>query len=135
MAIIFGYIRSSAINDTALDDFNQTVLLQLPPYGSYICRDMFAMLPYGNRALCKYSHLIHFAAEYDEMYVMPDDWLEEFENLLSKLCWSHASVIETYSGNRFEWLANKFDLELIIATTDWRRIAYDSYHELKEIEF
>lgn len=37
-----------------------------------------------NRALCKYSPIIYFAAEYNNMYVMPNDWLEEFENLLSK---------------------------------------------------
>lgn len=43
---------------------------------------MFSTLPYNNKALCKDSHIIHFAAEYNEMYVMPDDWLEEFENLL-----------------------------------------------------
>lgn len=76
MAIIYGYICASASDDKALDDFNQSVLQRLPMYGSYICRDMFAMLPYGNRALCKYSHIIHFASEYDEMYVMSDDWLE-----------------------------------------------------------
>ncbi|OCG01493.1 hypothetical protein [Gilliamella sp. wkB112] len=135
MAIIYGYICSSASDDKALDNFNQAILQQLPPYGAYICRDMFAMLPYGNRALCKYSHIIHFAAEYDEMYVMPDDWLEEFENLLSQLCWSHVNVIETYSGNRFEWRTDKFDLEKISATTKWNRITFESYHELKEIEF
>ena len=117
MAIIYGYICSSACDDEALDNFNRSVLQHLPLYGAYICRDMFATLPYNNKALSKYSHIIHFAAEYNEMYVMPDDWLEEFENLLSQLCWSHVNVIETYSGNRFVWQANKFDLEQIVATT------------------
>lgn len=135
MAIIYGYICASASDDKALDDFNQSVLQRLPTYGSYICRDMFAMLPYGNRALCRYSHLIHFSAEYDEIYVMPDDWLEEFENLLSQLCWSHVNVIETYSGNRFEWRADKFNLQKIIATTEWHRVTFESYHKLKEIGF
>lgn len=135
MAIIYGYICSSASDDKALDDFNKAALKLLPPYGAYICQDMFSILPYNNRALCKYSHIIHFAAEYDEMYVMPDDWLEEFENLLSQLCWSHVNVIETYSGNRFEWRTDKFDLEKISTTTKWDRTAFESYHELKEIEF
>ncbi|MBI0156864.1 hypothetical protein [Gilliamella sp. M0364] len=133
MAIIYGYISSSASDDKALDNFNQAILQQLPPYGTYICRDMFAMLPYGNRALCKYSHIIHFAAEYDEMYVMLDNWLEEFENLLSQLCWSHVNVIETYSGCRFEWQADKFDLKSIKATTKWIRQNYASYHLINEL--
>lgn len=59
----------------------------------------------------KYSHIIHFAAEYDDMYVIPDDWLEQFENLLSQLYWNHVNVIETYSGNRFVWRADEFVLE------------------------
>lgn len=134
MSIIYGYIESFALNDEDLDKFNHSVLQQLPYNGSYICRDMFAMLPYGNRATSKYSHLIHFAAEYDEMYIMPDDWLTEFECLLAKLCWRKASVIETYSGCRFEWAIskNEFDLEQIKATTEWSRIDYESYHLANE---
>ena len=135
MAIIYGYISSSAADDKALSDFNKAVLQRLPQYGSYICRDMFAMLPFDNRALCKYSHIIHFAAEYDEMYVMPDDWLEEFESLLSQLYWNHVNVIETYSGNRFVWRADESGLEKISAITKWNRIAFESYHYLKEIEY
>lgn len=95
---------------------------------------MFSTLPYNNRALSKYSYIIHFADEYNEMYVMPNEWLKEFENLLSQLCWSHVNVIETYLGNRFVWLADKFDLEQIVATKKWHRITYDFYQELKEIE-
>ena len=135
MAIIYGYISSSAADDKALSDFNKAVLQRLPQYGSYICRDMFAMLPFDNRALCKYSHIIHFAAEYDEMYVMPDDWLQEFESLLSQLYWNHVDVIETYSGNRFVWRADECGLEKISAITKWNRITFESYHYLKEIEY
>ncbi|OTQ73787.1 MULTISPECIES: hypothetical protein [unclassified Gilliamella] len=135
MAIIYGYISSSAADDKALSDFNKAVLQRLPQYGSYICRDMFAMLPFDNRALCKYSYIIHFAAEYDEMYVMPDDWLEEFESLLSQLYWNHVNVIETYSGNRFVWRADECGLEKISAITKWNRIVFESYHYLREIEY
>lgn len=135
MTIIYGYISSSAADDKALSDFNKAVLQRLPQYGSYICRDMFAMLPFDNRALCKYSHIIHFAAEYDEMYVMPDDWLEEFESLLSQLYWNHVNVIETYSGNRFVWRADECVLEKISATTKWNRIVFESYHYLVEMKY
>ena len=135
MAIIYGYISSSAADDKALSNFNKAVLQRLPQYGSYICRDMFAMLPFDNRALCKYSHIIHFAAEYDEMYVMPDDWLEEFESLLSQLYWNHVNVIETYSGNRFVWRADECVLEKISATTKRNRIVFESYHYLVEMKY
>lgn len=137
MSIIYGYISSSASDDQALDRFNRDVLQRLPHHGAYICRDMFAVLPYNNRALSKYSHIIHFAAEYNNIYVMPDDWLAEFEDLLNQLCWTHACAIETWSGNRFEWriLEHVFNLNSIEATTQWCRTAYDSYHELKEIDF
>lgn len=135
MTIIYGYISSSAADDKALSNFNKAVLQRLPQYGSYICRDMFAMLPFDNRALCKYSHIIHFAAEYDEMYVMPDDWLEEFESLLSQLYWNHVNVIETYSGNRFVWRADECVLEKISATTKRNRIVFESYHYLVEMKY
>ncbi|MBK5144468.1 hypothetical protein I2494_12185 [Budviciaceae bacterium BWR-B9] len=136
MSIIYGYIKSSALDDERLDLFNKAVLQELPYCGAYICRDMFSVLPYGNRATSKYSHLIHFAAEYNNIYVMPDEWLEEFECLLAKLCWNRACVIETYSGNRFEWSAiykDKIIPEKIEATQEWNRAAYDSYHYLNEI--
>ena len=57
------------------------------------------------------------------MYVMSDDWSEEFENLLCQLCRSHVNVIETYSGCRFEQtiLENSFDLTQVKVTIEWAR--------------
>lgn len=137
MSVIYGYIESSASNDQELHIFNTEVLKQLPYNGAYICRDMFAVLPYNNRSTSKYSHLIHFAAEYNNEYVMPPEWVIQFEALLSKLSWHYACAIITYSGHRFEWQAlyNTENMHQVKARPVQHRCAYDSYHNLDEVEF
>lgn len=137
MAIVHGYISSLIANgiDAELDGFNHAVLETLPICGAYICRDMFSILPFANRAICKNGHIIHFASNVDEMYVMLPEWMAEFEELLSRLCWTSATVIETWCGHRFEWLAEHPGGIALQGVKRWSRRVFTSYHDLPEIDY
>lgn len=135
--VIYGQIQSytAGLDARAVYWHNRSALASLPSDGIF-CRDMFHHLPLYHHPITSSSQLIAFASENPEEHVMGADWIALFEDLLRRLCWDFASVIETYCGHRFEWIAereHRRNGELFVRS--WRRIAYESYHELKEVPF
>jgi hypothetical protein len=89
---------------------NRRVILGLPlsdPIWPFITRDMFSVLPLRpsmERQIAQYeNHLIHFAGDYKNMYILEADWVCKFESLLSRLCWYRAVVMLEFGGLRYEW--------------------------------
>lgn len=136
MTIIFGYISCFNSNDESVFNFNKKIISQLPECGAYICRDMFSMLPINNKALCyPTSTIIHFALEDRHEYYLSPERKDEFESLLSKLCWTSATIIETYAGNRYEWRADESTHNKLTPINKWEFSVYESYHFLNEIPY
>ena len=134
--IIYGYIESLGVglSDEELSTHNAQVLASLPSTGSMICREMFSQLP-SRRPITYYAQIIHFATEPKELWVMDHDWLRQFEELLTRLMWSHSELIETASGQRFEWNVLRDSNRRISQPVRWTRKAFESYHQLKEVPF
>lgn len=136
MTVIFGFIDCFNSDDEKVFNFNKKVLDQLPAFGACICKDMFAILPIHNKALCyPTSTIIHFALEAKNEYFFTSSRKNEFESLLSKLCWTSATVIETYSGNRYEWYADASYHNKLQPIDKWSFTVFESHHNLKEIEY
>nr|WP_282554250.1 hypothetical protein [Providencia rettgeri] len=136
MTVIFGFIECFNSDDEKVFNFNKKVLDELPTFGACICKDMFAMLPIHNKALCyPTSTIIHFVLEDRNEYFFMPQRKNEFESLLTKLCWTSAMLIETYSGNRYEWRADASYHNKLLPIKNWSFTVFESHHYLKEIEY
>lgn len=127
-SIIYGHILC---DDSVPDSLqhNSQVLERLPEAGVYVVRKMFSLLPYS-KAHAYYGTLIHFAAYYKEFWILDDDWITEYESLLSQLFWSSSQLIHTYSGQRFTWSPGSPEEE---GAQRWKvssRQTFASYHDL-----
>jgi len=136
--LIYGYIESIGLRreDEAVESHNADVLASLPAYGSYICKEMFTQLP-RRRPITYYAQLIHFATEPKELWCMDSAWIEQFEGLLQRLWWSKAELIETSSGQRFQWCAAREGNSIYteIPVVSWQRNVFASYHDLPQVSF
>ena len=134
--VISGYILSSkSSKENAILENNKIALASLPKR-AYVIRDMFSMVPLSYRGHTDTFQVIHFAASYDEMYCLDKHWVVEFEALLRKLSWHLVKVYHSYSGVSLQYLAkdHEYDHE-VIPTQDWGVKAFESHHNLKEIDF
>jgi hypothetical protein len=113
-AIVHGYIQCPGYAYTAetkrVYRVNRRIILSLPVSDTdwpFITRDMFSVLPlrpsWGRRIPQYENHVIHFAGDYKDMYVLEAEWVKKFEGLLSRLCWYRAVVIVEFSALRYEW--------------------------------
>lgn len=112
--VVHGYIECPGYARTAeakrIYRANRRIILGLPasdPDWPFITRDMFSSLPLRpswSRRIPQYqSHVIHFAGDYKNMYVLEADWVRKFEGLLSRLCWYSAVVMLEFTALRYEW--------------------------------
>lgn len=129
MTNIYGFITIPW--DTHKVNHNKEILSKLPNIGVLVCRDMFALHDTYNKCISDLCQFIHFAAEYKNEYTMPEDFVIEFECLLSSLYWGLCEVTETWSGLRYTWSSPSEDIQPKRA---WQRTIYASYHDLPEIE-
>ena len=100
---VFGFIEGRT--DVAQDVHNQQQLLALPKSGAYLTAHLFSFVP-QSRGHAYYGSHIHFATGCKEFYCLDDEWIVEFESLLSKLYWSDAELIVTWSKERYLWVSN-----------------------------
>ena len=133
--VVSGYILSHSfgISKQKIFDSNRTAISQLPKNGAYLIDRMFSQLPL-NIGHTNTFQVIHFAASYDEMYGFDREWIEEFEQLLSKLSWWSATAFQSYTGIHAEWLSKDHDVDNeSIPTRLWSVEYFSSYHELSKI--
>ena len=100
---VFGFI--DGYTDVAQDAHNQQQLLALPKSGTCLTAQLFSFVP-QSRGYAYYGSHIHFAAGHKEFYSLDDEWITEFESLLSSLYWSQAELIVTWSKERYLWVSN-----------------------------
>ncbi|WP_156152802.1 MULTISPECIES: hypothetical protein [Pseudomonas] len=100
---VYGFI--AGITTSSQDAHNIVQLQALPETGAYLIKRLFSHIPQSQPHSYYGSH-INFSAGYKEFYCLENDWLEEFETLLSNLYWSEAELIVTWSRERYTWRSN-----------------------------
>ncbi len=100
---VFGFI--DGYTDAAQDRHNQQQLKALPISGARLTTELFSLVP-QSRGNAYYGSHIHFAAGYKEFYCLDNEWIVEFEGLLSRLYWSQAELIVTWSKERYLWVSD-----------------------------
>lgn len=99
---IYGFIEGFA--DSARDAHNLTQTQALPETDAYLTASQFSLVPQGVHAY--YGSHIHFAEGCKEFYGLEADWIDEFGSLLSRLYWSRAEVVVTWSQERYVWTSD-----------------------------
>lgn len=100
---VFGFI--AGYTNAAQDAHNQQQLLVLPKIGAMLTAELFSFVP-QSRGHAYYGSHIHFAAGHKELYCLDDEWIDDFENLLSRLYWNDAELIVTWSRGRYLWVSD-----------------------------
>lgn len=67
----------------------------------HLTASLFSLVPQG--AYAYHGSHIHFVEGRKQIYVLDTDWIDEFESLLSRLYWSCAEVVVTWSQERYAW--------------------------------
>jgi hypothetical protein len=113
-SIVYGCIKDIA-SDTVNSErvrTNRDAMLELPHAEDwpFLSQEMFSV-PQVNSPMLNYqSDVIHFGASYKAVEYEWDQWIAQFESLLSKMYWVSATVhLETeLSGTHtFTWESNK----------------------------
>ncbi|MBW8810142.1 MAG: hypothetical protein JF591_15260 [Lysobacter sp.] len=137
--MIHGYIQTydTGLDARAVHVHNRSALASLPSSGSLLRPEMFHQLPLLHSPITRSTQLIAYASENRWQLYMHQAWIGEFEDLLRRLCWTSATAIETYCGNRFEWRAeNRGEQDPAdLFVRGWKRVVYDSYHCAEEVPF
>ena len=128
---VYGFIEG--FTNGAEDAHNLLQLQELPEVGSYLTKCLFSFVP-QSKAYAYYGSHIHFAVGYKELYCLDEEWLEEFEILLSKLYWSKAELILTWSKECYVWNSDySCDDKSNVPNKIVSRTRFESAWELKEI--
>ncbi len=112
-SIVYGCIKDIPDNTRHADRIiaNREAMLSLPNADEwpFICQEMFS-IPQNNVLTNNYqTDVMHFGASYKAVEHEWDQWIAQFESLLSKMYWVSATVhLETeLSGTHtFTWEAN-----------------------------
>ena len=112
-SIVYGCIKDIPDNTRHADRLitNREAMLSLPSADDwpFICQEMFS-IPQNNVLNNTYqTEVMHFGASYKAVEHEWDEWIAQFESLLSKMYWVSATVhLETeLSGTHtFTWEAN-----------------------------
>lgn len=99
---VYGFIEG--FGDPGHDAHNLAQIQTLPVTGAYLISPMFSLVQQGAHAY--YGGHVHFAAGYKEFYCLDADWIDEFESLLSRLYWSRAVAVVTWSQERYVWTSD-----------------------------
>ncbi|MFG5779757.1 hypothetical protein ACFIQF_22080 [Comamonas sp. J-3] len=127
---VYGFIEG--YTDYIQDDHNLEQIRQLPSTGVYLPNYLFSLVPYCRHAY--YGSHIHFAAGYKEFYTLEREWIEEFELLLSKLYWSSAEAMLTWSQERYIWDSDySSSMPTNVTNQIVKRRKLESAWELKEV--
>jgi hypothetical protein len=128
---VFGFIEG--FTDVAQGVHNQQQILALPTSGAWLTAQLFSLVP-QSRGHAYYGSHIHFAAGYKEFYCLDEEWILEFESLLSRLHWSQAELIVTWSKERYLW-ASDYAIEAArdVPNKIVGRSRFESAWDLKEI--
>jgi len=128
---VYGFI--SGITTESQDAHNISQLQALPATGAYLIKSLFSHVP-QSRSHSYYGSHIHFSAGYKEFYCVDNEWLKEFETLLSNLYWNEAEIIVTWSRERYTWCSN-YSNEVPPSEPNAirERARYESAWELKQI--
>ncbi len=112
-SIVYGCIKDAFLADldTTRRHVNRQAMLELPNADDwpFLCQEMFAIprveVDHGNYQ----TEVMHFGASYQAVEYEWEQWIEQFETLLSKMFWVSATVhLETeLSGTHtFTWESN-----------------------------
>jgi len=112
-SIVYGCIKDHTLTtDEQRRMTNESVVAELPSVEDwpFICREMFAQpVPSTDIDASLQTDVTHFGASYKAIEYEWDQWIEQFEQLLSKMYWSSATVhLETELSGRhsFVWHAD-----------------------------
>ncbi|PTQ86697.1 hypothetical protein [Agitococcus lubricus] len=128
---VYGFIEG--FTNGVEDAHNLLQLQALPEIGTYLTKCLFSFVPQSKFHAYYGSH-IHFAAGYKEFYGLNEEWLKEFESLLSNLYWSKAEIILTWSKECYLWSSDySSDRKSEAPNKIVSRTRFESAWELKEI--
>lgn len=111
----------------------QTVLNDLPESGQFIVRHLFNLIP-RSRGFSYYMNMITFGTDQKGDWSVNEEMIKQFENLLVNLDWSHAELIHTFTGTRIVWEREQLDNKEYSKRNDFNKVAYGSFHDLKETD-
>ncbi|MDO3382481.1 hypothetical protein [Gilvimarinus algae] len=113
-SIVYGCIKDSIIGPGQSEriQINRDAMLTLPRAEEwpFLCQEMFA-IPDPTRISGSYqTDVMHFGASYKAVEYEWNQWIEQFENLLSKMYWVSATVhleTELCGTHTFTWECNR----------------------------
>lgn len=109
------------------------VIANLPESGQLLVKHLFNVIPCSSGS-SYYMNMITFGIDQKDDWCVGEGFISQFEKILVCIDWSHAELIHTYSGTRVAWNRTKTKEGLFCARSNFERVAYGSYHDLKEIQ-
>ncbi len=113
-SIVYGCIKDSILDAGQADRqrINRSAMLSLPKAEQwpFLCQEMFSM-PHPGRISGSYqTDVMHFGASYKAVEYEWNQWIDQFESLLSKMYWVSATVhleTELYGTHTFTWESSR----------------------------
>lgn len=109
-SIVYGCIKDSILAEKQSEriQINRNAMLSLPKAEEwpFLCQEMFSIPDPKSQPNNYQTDVMHFGASYRAVEYEWNQWLEQFENLLSRMYWVSATVhLETeLSGiHTFTW--------------------------------
>ena len=111
-SIVYGCIKDVAPLNHQIERLrtNREAMLCLP-FGEawpFVCQEMFSIPDIDNLNTNYHTQVMHFGASYKAVEYEWEQWVKEFESLLSKMYWVSATVhleTELYGIHTFIWEA------------------------------
>lgn len=113
-SIVYGCIKDSILGEGQSEriQINRSAMLSLPRAEDwpFLCQEMFS-IPHPIVHPSNYqTDVMHFGASYRAVEYEWNQWIEQFENLLSKMYWVSATVhleTELCGTHTFNWESSR----------------------------